>query len=83
MDTSTNNSRYNVMDIECARAALASTSPLPSPSPEDIGTATTISTIILQSHPIQIVVGILQVKENKKKLKLKVHHHLLHSFPLS
>lgn len=59
MDSSANNSRHNAMSSEYDRAASASTT---STSPAKTETATTISTIILQSHPIQIVVGLLQVK---------------------
>lgn len=40
-----------------------------SSSPATTETATTISTIILQSHPIQIVVGLLQVRDAQKKKK--------------
>ncbi|XP_055314990.1 muscle M-line assembly protein unc-89 isoform X2 [Sitodiplosis mosellana] len=64
MDSSANNSRYNTMDTEDDRA-IATTSA----SPAATETATTISTIILQSHPIQIVVGILQ---SKNSLHIKI-----------
>lgn len=59
MDSSANNSRHNAMSSEYDRTASASTS---TTSPAITETATTISTIVLQSHPIQIVVGLLQVK---------------------
>lgn len=58
MDSSANNSRHNTMGTEYDRAASASALT----SPATTQTATTISTIVLQSHPIQIVVGLLQVK---------------------
>lgn len=58
MDSSANNSRQNAMSNECDRDASASTST----SPATAETSTTISTIVLQSHPIQIVVGLLQVR---------------------
>ncbi|XP_031619555.1 uncharacterized protein LOC116338440 isoform X3 [Contarinia nasturtii] len=61
MDSSTNNSRNDAMDTEYDRAASVSTS---TTSPATTETATTISTIILQSHPIQIVVGLLQTKNS-------------------
>lgn len=37
-----------------------------SSSPATTKTATTISTIILQSHPVQFVVGLLQVRDAQK-----------------
>lgn len=58
MDSSANNSGHNAMSSEYDRTASASTSA----SPATAETSTTISTIVLQSHPIQIVVGLLQVR---------------------
>lgn len=57
MDSSANNSRQDASN-EYERTASASTST----SPASNETATTISTIVLQSYPIQIVVGLLQVR---------------------
>lgn len=46
-----------------------------SASPATTATATTISTIVLQSHPIQVVVGVLQVRNLRKKKLNKMMMH--------